>query len=54
MKSEAAIPEQSSWCGKEVQGYELSADPAGAGANFAADAANASVHSPPLTCVDTL
>lgn len=54
MKSKAVTPEQSSWHGEEAQADELSADPAGAEANFGADAANASVHSASLTRVDTL
>lgn len=53
-EAKAAIPEQSRWGGKCAQGDEASADPARAGANFGADAANASVHSPSLTRVDTL
>lgn len=53
-EAKATIPEQSCQRGKCAQEDEVSADPVGAGANFAADAANASVRSPSLTRVDTL
>lgn len=39
MNSKAAIPEKSSHCREEVQGDEMSTDPARAEASFGADAA---------------